>query len=89
MTHCLVNSHITGHIVFVLVSTESVMMCLAVDNHASCEISAVIRFLHAKNTSDAEIYRKLCADYGQNMSEGTARKWCRMFRDWRANKCSR
>jgi hypothetical protein len=26
-THCLVNHHITGHLVFVLVSTERVMMC--------------------------------------------------------------
>jgi hypothetical protein len=48
MTHCLVNYHITGHMVFVLVSTERVMMCPAIDNPASCEIRAVIRFLHAK-----------------------------------------
>jgi hypothetical protein len=33
MTHCLVNHHITGHIVFVLVSTEYVMLCPATDNH--------------------------------------------------------
>jgi hypothetical protein len=27
MTHCLVNHHTRGHIVFVLVSTECVMVC--------------------------------------------------------------
>jgi hypothetical protein len=66
--------------VFVAVSTEFVMMCLAIDNSASCEIRAVIRFLYAEDMSAAEIYRELCAVYGQNvMSEGTVRQWCRMF----------
>jgi hypothetical protein len=87
MTHCLVNHHITGHLVFVLVSTEWVMMCPAIDNLASCEICAVIRFLHAKNTSAAEIHCELWqAVYGQTvMSEGTVRKWCRMCKDGRIN----
>jgi hypothetical protein len=51
-------------------------MCPAIDNPTSCEIRAVIRFLHAKNKSAAEIYRELCAAvYGQNvMSEGTVRQ---------------
>jgi hypothetical protein len=45
-------------------------MCPAVDNTASCEIRAVIHFLHAKNMSGAEIHRELCAVYRQNvMSE--------------------
>jgi hypothetical protein len=51
MIHCLVNHHITGHLVFVLVSTERVRMRPAIDNSASCEIRSVIRFLHAKNMS--------------------------------------
>jgi hypothetical protein len=43
------------------------MMCPAIDNPASCEIPAVIRFLHAKNTSAAEIHREICAAvYGQS-----------------------
>jgi hypothetical protein len=47
------------------------MMCPAIDNPASCEIRAVIRFLLAENTSAAEIYRELCAVYCQNAtSEG-------------------
>jgi hypothetical protein len=60
-------------------------MCLAIDNHASCEIRAVIHFLHAENMSAVEIHCELCtAVYGQNvMSEGTVRQWCRIFKDGR------
>jgi hypothetical protein len=76
MTHCLVNYHITGHIVFVLVSADLVMMCPAIDNPTSCKICAVIRFLHTASMSVVEIYLELCAVYGQNvMSEGTIRQW--------------
>jgi hypothetical protein len=51
------------------------MTCPAIDNPASCKICAVIRFLHAKNMSVAEIHRELCAAYSQNvMSEGTVRQ---------------
>jgi transposase len=36
--------------------------------------------------SAVEIHHELCAVYGQNvMSEGTARQWCRMFKDGRIN----
>jgi hypothetical protein len=35
------------------------MMCHAIDNPASCEMRAVIRFFHAKNMSAAEIHREL------------------------------
>jgi hypothetical protein len=48
MTHCFANHHITGHLVFVLGSKDLVMMCLATDNPTSCEMRAVIRFLHTK-----------------------------------------
>jgi hypothetical protein len=56
-------------------------MCPAIDNPTSLEIRAVIRFLHAKTTSAAEIHRELyAAVYGQNvMSEGAVRQWCIMF----------
>jgi hypothetical protein len=81
MTHCLINHHITGHLVFVLVSTEWIMMCPAIDNPASCEIHDVIHFLHPKNLSAVEIHHELCAIYGQNvMSEGIVRLCCRMFK---------
>jgi hypothetical protein len=46
------------------------MMYPAIGNPASCEICAIIRFLHAKNTSAAEIHHELWPAYGQNvMSE--------------------
>jgi transposase len=62
------------------------MLCPAIDNPASYEIRAVIRFLHAKNMRAAEIHRELCAVYGQTvMSEGTVRQLCRMFKDGRKN----
>jgi hypothetical protein len=58
------------------------MMCPAIDNPASCEIRAVIRFLHAKSISAAELHRELCSVYGHNVtSEVTVRQWCRMFKD--------
>jgi hypothetical protein len=57
------------------------MVCPAIDKPDSCEIPAVIRCLHAKNTSAAEIHRELCVVYGQNVvSEGTVRQWCRIFK---------
>jgi hypothetical protein len=58
-------------------------MCSAIDNPAGCKIRAVIRFLHSKNMSAAEIHREICATvYDQNvMSEGTVRQWCRMFKE--------
>jgi hypothetical protein len=48
----------------------------SIDNPTSCEIHAVIRFLHAKNMSAEEIHCELCAAvYGQNeMSEETVRQ---------------
>jgi hypothetical protein len=89
MTYCLVNHHRTGHLVFVLVSAEWVMICPAIDNYTSCEICAVICFLHVKNMSAAEVHCELCMAYGQNViTERTVRQWCRMFKKW-ANKCSR
>jgi hypothetical protein len=91
MTHCLVNHHVTGHLVFILISTEWVMMCLAIDNPTSCEICALMFFLHTLNMRAVEIHRELCVVvYGQNVvNEGTSRQWCRIFRDGQVNKCSR
>jgi hypothetical protein len=71
--------------------SPSVCSCLygvsyAIDNPASCEIRSVIRFLHAKIMSDAEINCELCAVYGKNiMSKGSVRRWCRKFKDGRTN----
>jgi hypothetical protein len=51
-------------------------MCPAIANPASCEICAIICFLHTKITSAAEIHRELhAAVYSQNvMSEATVRQ---------------
>jgi hypothetical protein len=87
MTHCLVNHHITGHLVFVLVSIAWDMTSPAIDNPATCEIRAVIHFLHTKNVSAAEIHRELCTVYGQNVI--VKEQWSRIFKDGRPNKCSR
>jgi hypothetical protein len=48
-------------------SLQSELLCPAIDNPASREIRAVIRFLHAKNMSVAEIRSELCIFYGQNV----------------------
>jgi hypothetical protein len=51
------------------------MVRLAIDNTASCEIRAVIRFFQAKNISSVGMRHELRAVYGQNvMSEGTVRQ---------------
>jgi hypothetical protein len=58
----------------------------AIDNPAICEIRAIIRFLHAKNTIAVEIHPELRTIYGQTvMSEGNVRQWCRMFKAGRTN----
>jgi hypothetical protein len=67
MIHYFVNHHITVHLVFVLVSTEWVMMCIAIDNPASCEIRALTPLLHYKNMNVVEIHGELCPVYGQNV----------------------
>jgi hypothetical protein len=47
----------------------------AIDNPASCKI-------HAKNMTSMEIHHELCVVYSRNeMSEGTVRQLCRMFKD--------
>ncbi|PNF24433.1 hypothetical protein B7P43_G09680 [Cryptotermes secundus] len=62
------------------------MMRPVTDNPTSCEIRALIWFLHGKNTSAVEIHYELCTIYSQNVvSEGTVRQWCRMFKDGQTN----
>jgi transposase len=53
---------------------------------ASCEVRAVIRFLHVEGQSAAEMHRRLCRVYGDNvMSDSFVREWCRKFRDGRTD----
>jgi len=44
-------------------------MCAAINNPASCEVRAVIRFLLARNNNAAEIHGQLCEVYGPNVNE--------------------
>ena len=54
---------------------------------ASCEVRAVIRFLHTGQIA-AEIHRRLCRVYGDNvMSDSCMREWCRKFRDGCTDVC--
>jgi len=41
---------------------------------ASCKVRAVIRFLHAEGQSAAEIHRRLCRVYGDNVMSQTLNK---------------
>jgi hypothetical protein len=41
------------------------MMRSMIDNLASCEFRAVIRFLHDKNMSAVEIYLDICTVYSK------------------------
>ena len=51
----------------------------------SCEVCAVIHFIHA-GQSAAKIHRRLCGVYGDNvMGDGCVREWCRKFRDGRTD----
>jgi hypothetical protein len=53
---------------------------------ASCEVHAVVRFLHAEGQSPAEIHHHLCHVYGDNvMSDSCVREGCRKFRDGRTD----
>ena len=46
----------------------------------------LIHFLHTEGQSAAEIHRRLCRVYGDNvMSDICVREWCREFRDGRTD----
>jgi len=42
------------------VKKDCITMCAAINNPASCEVRAVIRFLLARNNNGAKIHRQLC-----------------------------
>jgi len=61
-------------------------MCATINNPASCEVRAVIRFLLARNNNAAEIHRQLCEVYGPNVMSGSkVRQWCRLVKEGRRN----
>lgn len=57
-----------------------------IENAASCEIRAVIKFLNARNVRPCDIHRQLKEVYGDNvMDESSVRRWCRNFNLGRGN----
>lgn len=61
-------------------------MSALIENPASCEVRAVIRFLTVKNCKPIEIYRQLCEVYGDNIiTEGGVRQWVIRFKNGRTN----
>jgi len=50
---------------------------------ASCEVCAVIRFLHAEGQSAAEIHRRLCLVYGENVTSEALNKLRRSIQNKR------
>jgi hypothetical protein len=77
------NHHVTGYLVFVLVSTDWVMMCPATAPAAKFALLSVFFTL---KTCATEIHCELCAVCGHNvMDKGTVRQWCRIFENGQTN----
>ena len=61
-------------------------MFKAIEGAPNYEIRPLIRFLNARNVLQNEIHHQICQVYGDNgMSDGTVRKWVRMFNEGREN----
>jgi hypothetical protein len=87
MIYCLVNHHIICHLVFVLISTETVMMRLLLIIPPAAEFALLSSSRY--DMSVEGIHRELSAVYGPTvMTEGTVRQWCRMYKDGRRAKWS-
>jgi hypothetical protein len=61
-------------------------MAVLIQNPTKGEVRAVIRFLHAKGETAAEIHRQLVSVYGVNvMKRQNVAKWCCEFEAGRGN----
>jgi hypothetical protein len=58
---------------------------VSIQNHARCEVRAVIRFLHARGETAAEIHRQLVSVYGDVMNRQSVAKLCREFEAGRSD----
>jgi hypothetical protein len=57
-----------------------------IENHNTCEVWSVIRFLNAKNFRPVEIHRQIVEVCGEGaMNEGNVRKWCPLFNEGMIN----
>jgi hypothetical protein len=55
-------------------------VAVSIQNPAKCEVCAVIRFLHAKGETAAEIHCQLVSVYGEDvMNRKNVVKWCCEF----------
>jgi len=71
---------------YVHVCSCALNMFKTIEGAADCVILSVIRFLKARNVLPREIHHQICLVYGDNaMSDGTVRKWVRMFNEGREN----
>jgi len=53
-----------------------------IEEVADCEIRSVIRSVNARNALPSEIHHQICQVHGDNAtSDGTVRKWVRMFNE--------
>jgi hypothetical protein len=83
MTHCLVNRHIAGQLVLVLVPTEGVMLCCAIEIPPAAKFGLLSHFF----VPNAGMVRKFIVNdmsvgfYGQNaISKEHVRQWNEMFK---------
>ena len=61
-------------------------MFKSIEGAVDCEIRSVIGFLNAWIVPLSAIHHQICQVYGDNgMSDGTVRKWVRMFNEGREN----
>jgi hypothetical protein len=61
-------------------------MAVSIENPAKCAVRAVIRFLHAKGETAAEIHRQFVSVYGEDVTNRqNVAKWCRGFEAGRSD----
>jgi hypothetical protein len=61
-------------------------MAVSIQNPAKCEVRGVIRFLHAKGETAAEIHRQLVSVDGKDvMNRQKIAKWCHEFEAGRSD----
>jgi len=61
-------------------------MFKTIEGAAECEIRSAICFLKARNVLPSEMHHQVCQVYGDNAtSDGTAKKWVRLFNEGREN----
>jgi hypothetical protein len=61
-------------------------MVVSIQNLVKCEVRAVIRFLHAKGETAAEIHHQLVSVHSEDvLNRQSVAKWCREFEAGRSD----